>query len=66
MDYPFLQPRHLEKEFRSGQLHLYTSVFGSGLIMRGVELPEVLETVTTSPVEVACWTASPWMRGAWR
>jgi hypothetical protein len=36
MDYPFLQPRHLEKEFRGGQLHLYTSVFGSGFILRGV------------------------------
>jgi hypothetical protein len=53
MDYPFLQPRHLEKEFRGGQLHLYTSVFGSGLILCGVELPKVVETVATSPVEVA-------------
>ncbi len=41
MDYPFLQPRYLEKEFMGGQLHLYTSVFGGGLILRGVELPEV-------------------------
>jgi hypothetical protein len=45
MDYPLLQPRHLEKEFCGGQLHLYTSVFGGGLILRGVELPEVLEAV---------------------
>jgi hypothetical protein len=45
MDYPYLQPRHLEKEFRGGQLHLYTSVFGSSLILRRVELPEVLEAV---------------------
>ncbi len=28
MDYPFLQPRHLEQEMRGGPLHLYTSVFG--------------------------------------
>ncbi len=45
MDYPHLQPRHLEKEFRGGQLHLYTSVFSSGLILRGVEMPEVLEAM---------------------
>jgi hypothetical protein len=47
-----LQPRHLEKEFRGGQLHLYTSVFGGGLILRGVELPEALETMDKSPVQV--------------
>ncbi len=35
MYYPFLQPKYLEKEFTGGQLHLYTSVFGAGLILRG-------------------------------
>ncbi len=37
MDYPFLQPRHLEKEFRGNSLHLYTSVFGNGLFLCKVE-----------------------------
>ncbi len=53
MDYPFLQPKYLEKEFTGGQLHLYTSVFGSGLILRGVELPVVREPVHVSPPVVA-------------
>jgi hypothetical protein len=53
MDYPFLQPKYLEKEFRGGQLHLYTSVFGGGLILRGVELPEVREPVNMSSPKVA-------------
>jgi hypothetical protein len=39
MDYPHLQPRHLEKEFRGGQLHLNTSVFGSDLILAGLSCP---------------------------
>ncbi len=37
--------------FRGRQLHLYTSVFGGGLILRGVELPEVLETVDKSSAQ---------------
>ncbi len=45
MDYPHLQPRHLETELRGGHLHLYMSVFGGGLILRRGGLPEVLETV---------------------
>jgi hypothetical protein len=53
MDYPFLQPKYLEKEFTGGQLHLYTSVFGVGLILRGVELPVVREPVYVSPPVVA-------------
>ncbi len=53
MDYPFLQPRHLEKEFRAGQLHLYTTVFGGGLILHGVMLPEVLEAVDKPLVHAA-------------
>ncbi len=54
MYYPFLQPRYQEKEFTGGQLHLYTSVFGGGLILRGVELPEVREPVhvPTPAVEI--------------
>ncbi len=49
MDYPFLQPKYLEKEFTGGQLHPYTSVFGAGLILRGVELPAVREPVHMTP-----------------
>jgi hypothetical protein len=54
MDYPFLQPRYQEKEFTGGQLHLYTLVFGGGLILRGVEQPEVREPVhvPTPAVEI--------------
>jgi hypothetical protein len=52
MDYPFLQPRYLEKEFTGGQLHLYTSVFGAGLILRGVELPAVREPAYVTPLAV--------------
>ncbi len=59
MDYPFLQPRHLKKEFRGGQLHLYTSVFGGGLIPQGVELPEVKETVNRSSMEVTALDKLP-------
>jgi hypothetical protein len=40
MDYPYLQPRHLEQEMSGGPLNLYTSVFGGGPILLGVELPE--------------------------
>jgi hypothetical protein len=40
MDYPFLQPKHLEQEMRGGPLHLYKSVFGGGLILCGVEFPK--------------------------
>jgi hypothetical protein len=29
MDYPFLQPKHLEREMKGGPLHLYTPVLGS-------------------------------------
>jgi hypothetical protein len=53
MDYPFLQPKYLKKEFTGGQLHLYTSVFGAGLILRGVELPAVREPVYVTPPVVA-------------
>jgi hypothetical protein len=53
MDYPFLQPRHLEEKFRGGQLHLYTLVFGGGLILRRVELPEALGVVDKPPVQAA-------------
>jgi hypothetical protein len=49
MDYPFLQPKYLEKEFTGGQLHLYTSVFGAGLILRRVELPAVREPAHATP-----------------
>jgi hypothetical protein len=52
MDYPFLQPKYLEKEFTGGQLHLYTSVFGAGLILRGVELPAVREPAYVTPPAV--------------
>jgi hypothetical protein len=52
-DYPFLNLRHLEKEFRGGQLHLYTSVFGSGLILSGVELPEALQAMDKPLVQAA-------------
>jgi hypothetical protein len=52
MDYPFLQPRYLDKEFTGGQLHLYTSVFGAGLILRGVELPAVGEPAYVTPPAV--------------
>jgi hypothetical protein len=38
MDYPFLQPKHLEQEMIGG--HLYKSVFGGGLILCGVEFPK--------------------------
>jgi hypothetical protein len=62
MDYPFLQPKYLEKEFTGGQLHLYTSVFGAGLILRGVELPAVREPayVTTPAVEVTVELPRTW------
>jgi hypothetical protein len=53
IDYPFLQPRHLEKELRGGQLHLYTSVFGGSLILRRVELPEALGAVDKPLVQAA-------------
>jgi hypothetical protein len=53
MDHPFLQPKYLEKKFTGGQLHLYTSVFGVGLILRGVELPAVREPVHVAPPVVA-------------
>jgi hypothetical protein len=56
---PFLQPRHLEKEFRGGKLHLYTLVFGSNLILHGVELPEVVETIDMSPMEVVAMDVLP-------
>ncbi len=52
MDYPFLQPKYLEKEFTGGQLHLYTTVFGAGLILRGVELPAVREPTYVAPPAV--------------
>jgi hypothetical protein len=45
MDYTFLQPRHLEKEFRGGSMHLHTSVLGNSLILRGLELLEAVEPV---------------------
>jgi hypothetical protein len=40
IDYPFLQPSHLEQELRGGPLHLNTSVFRGFLILQGVELLE--------------------------
>jgi hypothetical protein len=43
MDYPILQAKYLEREMKGGPLHLYTSVFGVGLILQGEELPEPME-----------------------
>jgi hypothetical protein len=59
MDYPFLQLRHLEKEFRGGPLHLYTLVFRGSLILRGVELPKVVEAMDELPKEEAALEELP-------
>jgi hypothetical protein len=43
MDCLFLQLKHLERQTKGSLLHLFTSVFGGGFIMLGVELPETRE-----------------------
>jgi hypothetical protein len=51
IDYPFLQPRHLEWEMRGSPLHLHTSVFGGGLILCSVDLPEKSPTLDEPRVD---------------
>jgi hypothetical protein len=53
MDYAFLQPKYLEAEMYGKLLHLFTSVFRYGFILRGVELPSNGNDIETKRNDVS-------------